>query len=650
LAIALPVPISTGVQRRSFLGGLVPGLLCGPAFAADPLPAMQETPLFADRAKSGTLPPVGQRIPGQPRIVRRFAGGDGPGRQGGQLDMLVSSTRETSLMTVYSYTRLIVYDDRFKLHPDILESYEVSEGRVFTFRLRAGHRWSDGQPFTTEDFRFFWEDVANNKELSPGGPSIELLVDDQPPKVEFVDDRTIRYSWDKPNPYFIESQARAAPLFLFRPAHYLKKFHPRYTDPAEIARRARGGQLAGNWVQIFRRADVMFGNDNVDLPSLNPWINTTASPAQRFVFVRNPFYHRIDEGGRQLPYVDRVIFSVAAPNLIPAKAGLGESDLQSRYLNMRDYTFLKKSAKNSGAEVRLWEFGSGSQVALYPNLNANDRQWRQLFRDVRFRRALSVAIDREELNQVAFIGLATPSNNTIMARSVLFKREYATRWAEHDRALANRLLDEIGLTKRGAEGLRLLPDGRPAIIIVESQREQTEEADVLQLIADHWKKIGIKMHVKPQTLENFRLRNLSGEALMMAYAGVVTAVPTPNTSPREFAPTMRGGLQWPRWGLFVESKGRQGEKCDLEPVCRLLDYVEEWEDATDEDGRRRAWEKILQANADEVFSIGTVNGVRQPVVVGPKVRNVPKEGYYAWDPGGYIGLYQPDTFWVAPSS
>src|SRR5262249_39285830 len=153
-----------------------------------------------------------------------------------------------------------------------------------------------------------------------------------------------------------------------------------------------------SWVQVFRRADVMFNNDNVDLPSLNPWVNTTPTPAQRFVFLRNPFYHRIDVKGQQLPYVDRIVFTVAATNLIPAKAGLGESDLQSRYLNLRDYTFLQNSTKTSGAKVRLWEIGSGSQLALYPNLNTEDREWRKLFRDVRFRRALSVAIDREEIN------------------------------------------------------------------------------------------------------------------------------------------------------------------------------------------------------------------------------------------------------------
>ncbi|WP_422010743.1 ABC transporter substrate-binding protein [Reyranella sp.] len=633
------------MKRRVLTAALVFGWMAGPVFAADPVPALKETPMFADQVKSGALPPVDKRVPEQPWVVKYFAGGDGPGQQGGQLNMLVASSRDTRLMTIFSYTRLIVYDDKFKLKPDILESYEEKDGREFTFKLRAGHKWSDGHPFTTEDFRFFWEDVANNKDLTAGGPNVELLVDGQPPKVEIIDPLTIKYTWDKPNPYFIESQARAAPLFLYRPAHYLKKFHAKYTPEAEILKSARGGQQS--WVSIYRRLDVMYANDNVDLPTLNPWVGTTASPAQRFVYVRNPYYHRIDEKGQQLPYVDQVIFTVAAANLVPAKAGLGEANLQPRYLNMRDYTFLQKSAQTSGVNVRLWEAGSGSQLALYPNLTTNDAEWRKLMRDVRFRRALSLAIDREELNQVVYIGLARPSNNTIMPRSELFKPEYATKWAEYDPKLANKLLDEIGLTKKDSQGIRLLPDGRPATIVVEHASEETEDSDALTLIADNWRKIGIKMLTKPQTRDNFRLRTSSGEAVMTAFAGAVTAVPTPNTSPKEFAPTMLGGLQWSRWGMFVESKGRQGEKCDLASACKLLDYVKEWETGTTEEDRRKAWDKILATNADEVFSIGTVNGVRQPVVVGPNVRNVPKEGYYAWDPGGYIGLYQPDTFWIA---
>ena len=631
------------MKRRILTQALMVGLLWTPAFAADPLPKLQETPALVEQVKAGKLPPIEKRLPGQPWVVKKFAGDDGVGKQGGQLNMLVAGVRDSRLMTIYSYTRLIVYDDKFKLHPDILESYEVKEGREFTLRLREGHKWSDGHPFTTEDFRFYWEDIANNKELSPSGPPVELLVDGQPPKVEIIDERTIRYTWDKPNPYFIESQARAAPLFLFRPAHYLKKFHGKYTPEEEILNANKGTR----WVNVYRRFDVMYGNSNIDLPTLNPWMLATPFPAQRYVFARNPYYHRIDEKGQQLPYIDDVILTVAATNLIPAKAGLGEADLQPRYLNMRDYTFLQKSAKTSGINVRLWESGSGSQIALYPNLTATDEEWRKLMRDVRFRRALSVAIDREELNQVVYLGLAKPSNNTIMERSELFKPEYATKWAQYDPKLANKLLDEVGLSKRGSDGIRLLPSGRPATIVVELSSEETEDSDALQLISEFWKKVGIKMLTKPQSLENFRLRAFSGEAIMTAYAGNVTAVPTVNTSPKEFAPTMQGGLQWSRWGMFIESKGTKGEKCDMDSACKLLDYVKDWETSTDPVGRRKAWDKILEASSDEVFSIGTVNGIRQPIVVGPKVRNVPKEGYSAWDPGGYIGLYQPDTFWIA---
>ena len=189
--------------------------------------------------------------------------------------------------------------------------------------------------------------------------------------------------------------------------------------------------------------------------------------------------------------------------------------------------------------VDLWESGSGSQLALYPNLNASDEEWRKLMRDVRFRRALSLGIDRDELNQVVYIGLAKPSNNTVMPRSELFKPEYATKWANHDPKQANELLDEIGLNKRNRYGIRLLPDGRSATIVVEHTSEETEDADALQLIGDFWKKIGIKMLTKPQTVENFRLRAFDGDTIMTAYAGLTTAVPNVNTSPREFAPTSR---------------------------------------------------------------------------------------------------------------
>ena len=183
---------------------------------------------------------------------------------------------------------------------------------------------------------------------------------------------------------------------------------------------------------------------------------------------------------------------------------------------------------------------------------------------------------------MVYIGLAKPSNNTIMPRSPLFKPEYATKWATYDPKQANKLLDEIGLTKRNELGIRLLPDGRQATIIVEHAGEETEDADALSLIADHWKKIGIKMLFKPQSAENFRLRTFSGEAIMTAYAGLTTAVPTVDTNPKEFAPTMQGGLQWSRWGMYRREQGQAGREvrhAGSLPAARL---VREWETSTDE--------------------------------------------------------------------
>ena len=232
-------------MKRRFFTAAIALALWGPSFAeADPLPELQETPMFADQVKSGALPPVDKRIPEAPSIVKHFAGPTGRARSGGQVNMLIASARDTRLMTLYANARLIVYDDQFKLQPDILESYEVKDSREFTFHLRPGHKWSDGEPFTTEDFRYFWEDVANDKELSPGGPSVELMVDGKPPKVEIIDRADDQVQLGQAQSLLHRSQAQAAPLFLFRPAHYLKKFHTKYTSIEEIAKQAAAARPA----------------------------------------------------------------------------------------------------------------------------------------------------------------------------------------------------------------------------------------------------------------------------------------------------------------------------------------------------------------------------------------------------------------------
>ncbi len=605
-----------------------------------------ETPSLAADVAAGKLPPVAQRLPETPRVLDLQAMGREVGKPGGVIHMLMGSPKDIRMMTVYGYARFVVFNKEYRIVPDILKSFDVQDGRIFTFHLRPGHKWSDGTPFTAEDIRFTWEDVINNNDLRPSGPPREMLVDGKPPRFTVIDPETVRFEWDAPNPDFLPALASARPLYLAMPAHYLKQFHPKYQDAAKLAKMVADAQVR-SWSNLFIRMSRQYRPENPDLPTLEPWMNTSTMPTDRFVFKRNPYYHRVDTAGHQLPYADAVIMTVASGDLIPAKTGTGEVDLQARYLRFDNYTFLKEAEQRSGYDVYLWKNGGGSAVALLPNLNVTDPVWRKLFRDARFRRALSLAINRDEINQVVFFGLASPSANTVLPESPFYSDSLRNAYASLDLARANKLLDEIGLTKRGPDGYRLLPDGRRIEIVVETAGESTLQTDVLQLVTDYWKKIGVKLFIKASQRDMLRSRAMSGDAMMTVWSGVDNALCTPDMNPAEFVPTSEAQLQWPQWGLYFEANGAKGQKPDMPAAEDLMKEYSAWRHSSTPEGREAAWKKILQINADEVFTIGTVNATMQPVVVSRRLHNVPHQGVYSFDPGAYFGIYMPDTFWFS---
>ncbi len=570
------------------------------------------------------------------------------GVPGGELRMLVSRTKDTRLLYVYGHARLVNYAPDLTMFADILQDYTVEDGRIFTFRLRPGHRWSDGEPFTTEDFRFWWEDIALNEELSPTGPPIQMVIDGELPKVEVLDPLTIRYSWSKPNPFFLPKIAAASPIFIYAPAHYLRQFHKKYVDPDQLAKLVAEDN-ARDWVQLFLRRGRMNKFNNPDLPTLQPWMLTTRPPAERIVAVRNPYFHRVDSRGQQLPYIDRVILEVVDKKLIPIKTGAGETDLQSRGLAFKDYTFLKESEARSGLRTLLWREARGAHFALYPNLNAADPVWQKLFRDRRFRLALSLSVNRDAINQYFYFGLATPANNTILPDSPLYRPEIGEACLGYDIARANALLDEMGLDGRNADGTRLLPDGRPLELIVETAGESTEQTDILELLRDDWAKIGFRIHSKPSEREVLRNRIFSGEALMTIWYGIENGVPTADMSPSEFAPTSQYDQpQWPKWGQYYETKGKAGEPPALPEAKRLLELFDAWRLARSTDERRSIWEEMLTIYADQCYTIGLVANVLQPVAARKTLRNIPDDAVYNWEPHAQLGVYRPDTFFYAP--
>jgi len=634
-------------MRKVLIAFLAFRFLAAPAMAETDAHANRtlEPPSLARQVAQGKLPPMDARLPQIPRRDLPARDGWTEGQYGGGLTLLSRGGRDPRDLVLLGYARLVVWNEAYELVPDILESVEVVKNRRFILKLRPGHRWSDGHPFTSEDFRFWWEEVANNRELSPFGPPKVMQPGGEQPHFEVIDKTTVRYSWEEPNPNFLSALAAASPLFIYRPAHFLKRYHADHKPRAQLDQQARDFGLK-DWRELFRRVDRMFRFDNPELPTLQPWVNRTAPPTDRFLAVRNPYFHRVDARGRQLPYIDRIELRHSDAKLIPVKAAAGEPGLQARGLSFADYTALKEAGTQTDIAVRLWPIDRGAQLALYPNLNAVSPVWRNLLRDVRFRRALSLAINREEIISVIYQGLAIGGGNDMLPGSPFYDAERRARWSRFDLDRANRLLDKIGLARVDEDGLRRLPDGRPLEIIVETADVDPVETDVLELISTTWRKAGIGLAIKPFGRQAAGQRVRSGVAVMTLFYGLANGLAVPGMSPEELAPTSNRHRNWPLWGLFFESGGGKGEAPRQAEVLQLLRGLESWRLAENDAARHAAWKTMLDVYADQVFSIGIVGQTMQPVVTRSDLRNLPDEAPYLYEPGAYFGIYRPDTFWI----
>ncbi len=614
------------------------------AHAAAPI-VFTESISLSDQVESGLLPAIDDRVPDTPLIVDLRAKGRTAGQQGGVLRTMVSRKKDIRQMVVYGYARLIGYDHNYKLKPDLLLDYDVDENRKFTFRLRPGHRWSDGHPFTSADFKYWWQDVANNPELSPSGPPSILRVDGELPEVTFPDQHTVIYQWNKPNPHFLPALAQARPPFIFRPRHYLEQFHHGYATKDSLAAMIEDKRVR-SWMALHNKLDNMYKFDNAALPTLQPWMANDKGSKSLKVFTRNPFYHRVDTNGVQLPYIDAVHMSIVGGGLIAAKANAGESDLQARGLDFNNIAILKKGEKDSdNYRVHLWANGVAAQIAIYPNLNYRDPVWRELLRDVRFRRALSMGIDRNMINRALYFDLGTESSMQALPDSPLHDPQLQTLWATFNTDKANQLLDDIGLTTKRADGIRLLPDGRPMRFVIETAGERQEVENALQIITDTWRELGIQLVMRPLDRDILRMHVYSGITMASVWFGWDNGIPNAQISPDYLAPTQQEFFAWPMWGQFHQTGGEAGESPDMPEAAQLLELSRQWEQTTSETEKHAIWKKMLRIHADQVYGIGVIAETPQPVVASKHLRNVPEDVLWSWEPGAHFGIHRIDEFY-----
>lgn len=620
-------------NRRDFLklGGAV--ALAAGAVSFRSLPAVGQTtyvepPFLADRVSSGKLPPIGERLPKEPFVV-------GPGvllqdeymtwedgKYGG--DINIAATFATGFVNIAGGSTILRSPSQTTgaSRPNVVSALDISEDHsTFTFTLRDGLKWSDGQPVTTEDVRFTFEDLYNDPDVQRPAPSELYTQGDNAldmAKLTVKDEHVFELAFSKPYGYFVAPLNSWIPNydFIIKPAHYLKQFHKKYADPAQLDALVKKWDAA-DWVTLLGKMDVAHWDVGearaLEMPTLNAWILAEVSETSR-VYERNPYFWHVDSKGQQLPYVDRIVNNIVVDGQAQTNAILaGEVTLASGgEVSLNNIPAYQQNAERSG--LRLFLTGSFNYpILLFLNhdfeYGVEGSAWQQLISDPenRFGFALAAAMDPAAVNQAIYFGLYGDPflNNT-----------------DHQPDLANELLDALGM-KREGNGMRTGPDGKPFSLIVANPAGSADFAPVAEILREQFADVGIQMEISNITPELFGERSKANQ--IMASINWNDGPAWPYGISQDYLPREKGPWAPLTWD-YVTSKGKTGRKPEGEMATFYeLHRARREFPPESEEGQQRFSDLMAWFLANPVF-IPTAGKKVAVNVVSARLRNLPNEG------------------------
>jgi peptide/nickel transport system substrate-binding protein len=589
--------------------------------------AFNEAPVLTKAVKAGTLPPIENRLPPDPVVVKPF---DRAGNYGGVWRRAYTGLSDLVGVRRILYEPLVRWSPEFQVVPNLAEKWEVDEtGKFYTFYLVKGVKWSDGEPFTADDIMFYFDDILFNKELTTAIPNW-LSPDGIPPKVEKLDDYTFRIEFPKPYSIFLQELACPYAMELVtKPRHYLKNFHKKYADPARLEQLMKERNVA-TWVKLFHDVSnlrhAMYVSSK--FPSLCAWITKIPAPSKRFVLERNPYYWKVDPDGNQLPYIDTVVHElVAEAKTIVLKAIAGEIDMQGRHLgSMQNTVLLLASAGNGNFRLVPKTLSASVGILLAPNINHKDPVMRSILSDKRFRIALSHAVNRSEINKIVCRGKGIPRQAAPLKESGYYSASYENAYTDFDLTKANALLDEMGLTTT-KDGKRLRPDGKHLQISLDVVTTMPGWVDTAEIVASNLKKVGIDTEVKSETMELFRQRtqNASHDIALWPGDGGLECL----LDPRWYFPFSSESLNAPMYGQWFQSGGSRGEE-PPDDIKELMQIYDEILRTVSTDRQKELFQKIIESDEKNLWVIGLVQDPPDYYVVSKKMFNLPQRDLQSW--------------------
>jgi peptide/nickel transport system substrate-binding protein len=577
----------------------------------------KEAPELAALVQQGKLPPVAERI-GQDPLVLKPA--HDLGKYGGTLRKaaIANDIFGDFHRSVTGPGSLLYFDHRWsKVVPNLAREYEQSaDAKTITIRLRRGMKWSDGTLFTADDILFWYQDVYLNKQIFPG-TSADLIIGGKDVTVEKVDQFTVRFVSPEPNSLLLERLASpfsdlGGPAFRghtgrggYAPKHYLSKFLPKYAGQEAVDKMATEAKYT-SWVPFFlQRLDW---RTNTDLPVLTPWKFSvpTTNPSSA-VLERNPYSVWVDTDGNQLPYIGKIECTVVGnKENVVLQATSGQYDFQDHLLDVGKLPVLIDAQSRGGYAVQLdpEQAGLGIAVNLAYDADAEIGEW---LRNVDFRRALSLSVDRAQINEALFLGTGTPSSPAPADDNKYFPgKEWRTKWATLDVAQANQLLDKIGLTNKDTEGYRLRKDGTGRLRLTFMAVPRIADFPAMaEMVKQHWKVVGIDLVVDSIAAQLGTQRiganqaQMTGNSVGTEDVFLFTGTLTPQ--PAGFSAIL--GLPFSQWQT---TGGKQGKE-PFPVLKQAMELLEKGKLASAQE-RIEIGKEITRIHIDNVFTIGIIQG------------------------------------------
>ncbi|MFW6007292.1 MAG: ABC transporter substrate-binding protein [Halanaerobiales bacterium] len=607
---------------------------------------LNQSPMLDDRVEEGELPPVEERLPVDPAVTEPY---EGIGNYGGTMeiwDIDLDGVEYGFMNPGPSAANPTPDGDKV---PFYVEGWELAEDyKSMTLYLREGVKWSDGEPLTADDYLYWWEHVANNEDLSPVAPE-----DWKPGLLDVTkeDDFTVVFDYDRevPNrPLYLSLHMGAD--YGLGPAHYMEQFHPDFVDKEEITEMAEDVGLE-RWDEYYGRIqDDSPTHPEYDhqRPVLTPYIVTERSE-NTLKAERNPYYPFIDSAGNQLPYIDKLRVNLAnETEMASTKAATGEATFAARHLSVKNIPLYKRNEGNENYTTYLYNRAFGSEITIQLNQGTKDDSLRPVFQDLRFRKALSLAINRENINDKVYFGEGVPRQASVLPTHELYKEEYGKAYAEYDPDRAEELLDEMGMVDVNDDGYRETPDGEefnPNFIYC--KLGAVDPTSALELINSTWKDIGINIDLKMVSRELHDTRWEANEADISAWTTdqIVGDWTSANYGLRFFSPVAQPTFnQWPGWTNWYLTDGEEGVE-PPEEVKELIEHAETAMYTTDQKKRDEARTKLYDSQAENLWMIGTVGLGPQPIIAKNNLKNIPKTGL--WDALlSYLEPYRQDQFYL----